>query len=326
MQESAVSWWFSLLCVVAISGCSALIGVSEKQCNTNAECVKADLGDRCVEHICVESSASCRGSECGAADGGTGSEEESSMCKSDDECTKGASPRCMNGGCVSEELAARWLCEQEEAPMESGTVHYSFHVVEFVTRTPPKNITAKACRTNDVGCVDPEGTFMDMDGTGLVQFDLPIGFSGFFEVYSDAVPALSYLTKPVLKDTMDRDLQVPSPSTVQLLAAIEGLVWESTKGMALVEAFDCSGTPAGGVQFTESKGSSTAFYIVDHQPNREATVSVYDMMNDVADGGFINVQPGFVTFTANWGVDGPSLGSFNAHVRAGTVTFIDMYL
>jgi hypothetical protein len=326
MRESAVTW-FGVLCVAALSGCSALIGVSDKQCNTDAECVKSELGDRCVAHVCVESSASCRGSACSAADGGTDAGDmPSGMCMSDDDCTKSGSPRCMNGDCVSDELASRWLCATEEAPLESGSVHYAFHVVEFVTRTAPKNITAKACRTNDVGCTDPEGTFSDTEGTGFVEFDLPIGFSGFFEVYSDATPALAYLTKPVTKDTIDRDLQVPSPSTVQLLAAIEGLVWESTKGMALIEAFDCTGTPAGGVQFTESKGSSTAFYIVDHQPNREAMVSVYDMLNNVADGGFINIQPGFVTFTANWGIDGPTLGSFNAHVRAGTVTFIDMYL
>ena len=318
MQKSAVSWWFGIVCVAALSGCSVLIGVSDKQCNTSAECVQADLGDRCVQHVCVESSAS---SQDAGADG-----EPDGMCLNDGDCGQGGSPRCMNGACVSEELAARWMCGKEDAELASGTVHYAFHVVEFVARTPPKNITAQACRTNDVGCTVPVATFTDTDGTGLVEFDLPIGFAGFFEVNSDATPALSYLTKPVTKDMLDRDLQVPSPSTVQLLAAIEGLVWESTKGMALVEAFDCSGTPAGGVQFTESKASSTPFYIVDHAPNRDATVSVYDMLNNVADGGFINIQPGFVTFTANWGVGGPTLGSFNAHVRAGTVTFIDMYL
>jgi hypothetical protein len=289
--------------------------------------VSSGLGDRCVAHVCVQQEPTCSGKSCGNPDGGTDTDNPSNgMCESDNQCGGDSSPRCMNGACVSEELASRWMCESQEAPELSGTVHYSFHVVEFVSRTAPMNIVATACRENDVGCTAPVGTFTDTKGTGLVEFDLPMGFLGFFEVMSDATPALSYLTKPVMVDTVDRDLQVPSPSTVQLLAAIEGLVWEPTKGMALVEAFDCSGTPAGGVQFTESKGSSTPFYIVDHTPNRDATVSVYDMVNNVADGGFINIQPGFVTFTARWGVDGPMLGSFNAHVRAGTVTYVDMYL
>jgi hypothetical protein len=314
-----------LLYVTSLSGCSALIDVSDTQCNTNAECVSAKLGDRCVEHVCVESRASCSGSSCNKSDGGTDEDPPSGMCAVDDECGK-TNPRCMNGSCVSEEIASRWMCEKQEEPAESGTVHYSFHVVEFISRVAPKNIVAMACKTNDVGCTVPVATFTDTEGTGLVEFDLPIGFLGFFDVKSDASPALSYLTKPVVADTVDRDLQVPAASTVQLLAAIEGFVWEPTKGMALVEAFDCSGTPAGGVQFKESKGTSTPFYIVDHTPNRDASVSVYDMNNNVADGGFINIQPGFVTFTANLGVDGPMLGSFNAHVRAGTVTYIDMYL
>jgi hypothetical protein len=322
MRKSFVSW-LGVLCVGMLSGCSALIGVSDTQCDKSSECVSAGLGDRCVAHVCVETKAN------GGADAGTdaGDDPATAICASDNECGKGGLPRCMNGACVSEELASRWMCTaEEEAPAESGTVHYSFHVVEFVSRQPPMNVRATACRTNDVGCTDPVATFMDTDGAGLVQFDLPVGFLGFFEVMSDASPALSYLTRPVTKDTLDRDLQVPSPSTVQLLAAIEGFVWEPTKGMALVEAFDCSGTPAGGVQFTESRGSSTPFYIVDNTPNRDASVSVYDVDKNVADGGFINVQPGFVTFTAHWGIDGPTLGSFNAHVRAGTVTYIDMYL
>jgi hypothetical protein len=45
----------------------------------------------------------------------------------------------------------------------------------------------------------------------------------------------------------------------------------------------------------------------------------------VANGGFMNVEPGFVTFTARYGVGGPVLGSFNVAVRASTFTFVDMY-
>jgi hypothetical protein len=65
---------------------------------------------------------------------------------------------------------------------------------------------------------------------------------------------------------------------------------------------------------------------VDHLPNKDATISVYDMVNNVADGGFINLEPGFITFSAQLGVSGLALGGFNAHVRANTVTYIDMYL
>jgi hypothetical protein len=298
-----------------------LIDVDEKQCDTNAQCVSAKLGDRCVDHVCVDDHAQ------NDTDAGVdaGDQPNDGVCASDDQCGSGTTPRCMNGTCVTTELAERWMCEEEEAPTQSGTVRYSFKVVEFVTQAAPKNLVVKACKTNDAGCDAPIATFNDTEGTGMVAFDLPMGFLGFFDVRSDAVPALSYLTRAVTKDTVDRDLQVPSPSTVQLLASIEGVAAEPNKGIALLEAFDCTGTPAGGVQFTESKGTARPFYLVNHAPNQDATVSVYDAANNVADGGFLNVQAGFVTFSARWGLDGPQLGSFNAHVRAGTVTFIDMY-
>lgn len=232
----------------------------------------------------------------------------------------------MRGACVSKELAARWLCPpKDEADDESDVIHYSIQVLEFISRKSPGHVSALACRTNDVNCSAPVASFVDEKGDGLVELDLPNGFSGFFEVKSDALTALSYLTKPLTHDLRDRDLQVSAPSTLKLLASIDGTKFDDERGLALVEAFDCSGTPAGGVHFEESKGNSKSFYIVDNTPNSAATVSVYDSVHDVADGGFINLEPGFITFRARWGVDGPLLGEFNAQVRANTFTFVDMY-
>lgn len=231
----------------------------------------------------------------------------------------------MRGACVSEAIAERWLCPAPEAPQASDSIRYSFQVLEFVSRMPPANIVVLACRTQDVNCANPIAQFEDESGEGFVELTLPSGFSGFFEVRSDALTALSYLTKPLTRDLQDRDLQVSSMSTLELLATLDNTVFEPAKGLALVEAFDCTGTPSGGVHFQESKGTSKPFYIVNHIPNSDATVSVYDEVNGVADGGFINLEPGFVTFTARWGVDGPVLGEFNAHVRESTITFVDMY-
>ncbi|HKU43893.1 MAG TPA: hypothetical protein VJR89_37290 [Polyangiales bacterium] len=313
-----------------MAGCSALIGVDDKQCNTNSECVSAKLGDRCVQHVCVESQANNK------PDAGDETPFDGT-CETDKQC--GASeetPRCMNGACVTAELADRWMCEQTEVPMDSGTVKYSFHVVDFLTQMAPKSLTVLACRNNDVTCSSPTGTFSDTEATGLVEFDLPKGFLGFFDVQAEGVdkdgdkvtyvPALSYLTKPVVEDMLDRPLQIPTPDLVTALALVEGVQFEpATKGLAMVEAFDCSGAPAGGVRFTEGKGGATPFYLVNHVPNKNANASVYDPVNKVADGGFLNVTPGFVEFSAYWGLDGPMIGSFNAHVRAGTITYLDMY-
>jgi hypothetical protein len=303
------------------AGCSFLVDASDPQCHSSADCVASRLGNRCVQHVCTGSVASRN-------DATTGQPEKLGACLRDSQCKTDDAPRCMHGSCVSEELAERWLCPESEAAAgesASSLVHYSFQVLEFVSRKSPGHVVALACRTNDVVCADPVDRFEDEKGDGLVELTLPAGFSGFFEVHSDALPALSYLTKPLTHDLRDRDLQVSAQSTLDLLASIDKTVFEPDKGLALVEAFDCSGTPAGGVHFEESKGTSKPFYIVDNTPNSDATVSVYDSIHNVADGGFINVDPGFVTFIARWGVDGPMLGEFNAHVRESTITFVDMY-
>jgi hypothetical protein len=297
-----------------IAGCTAIIDVTGKQCDTSSECVSQKLGDSCVAHLCVESAAM------GGGDAGA-----TGMCIKDDECAA-KTPRCMNGSCVSDEVAARWICAEDPTQYSSTTVKYSFHVLEFVSRKPPKNLTVRACAQNDVGCNPGLAQFEDTSGNGDVELDLPAGFLGYFSVRSsETLDALSYLTVPVREDTHDRDLQVVAPDTLKLLALTSGVEFDATKGLALVEAFDCSKMPAGGVHFTESRGVATPFYIVDRVPSKDATVSSFDMDNNVADGGFVNIPADFITFSAYLGVDGPLLGKVNAHVRANTVTFIDMY-
>ena len=286
---------FSLL-VVALGlsgGCSALIDVEGAQCNADADCTSRKLGDTCVHNVCVinGSGSPDAGSTYGSASG----------CSLDQDCRSASAPRCMRGECVPSNVAEHFLCGTDDSGQLSSSVHYTFQVVEFVTRKPPQDLVVLACRGNDVACADPSARFEDKSGTGLVELDLPFGFMGFFEVKSaNTMPALSYLTRPVLGDKRDRDLQVTAASTVQALAAISGVPFDETKGIAMVEAFDCTKTPAAGVHFAESKGSSTAFYLLNHVPNAEITQSVYDEDNNVADGGFVNVLPGFVTFSARY--------------------------
>jgi len=277
----------------ASGGCSVAIDVDGKQCSADADCTARDLGDMCVHNVCVRS-------QTGGPDAGPDDK------KSD--------------------VPERFQCGADGSGSLSETVHYTFQVVEFVTRKAPEGLVVLACRNNDVVCADPSARYEDTNGTGLVELDLPFGFMGFFEVKSKVtLPALSYLTKPVLEDRRDRDLQVASAKTVEGLAAIANMPFDETKGIVMIEAFDCTRMPAEGVHFTEAKGGSTAFYLVNHVPNAEVTASVYDKDNNVADGGFLNVMPGYVTFSAYYGKDGPLLGEFNAAVRASTVTFIDMY-
>lgn len=231
----------------------------------------------------------------------------------------------MRNACVSQTVADLFLCQQEPPPIDSTPVKYSFQVVEYVKRAPPANISARACWGNDVKCVEPIQPVRISQDNGKVEFELPRGFLGFFEVHSDALPALSYVTKPIQVDTVDRPLQLSSPETFMSLAMADGAEVDESKGVALLEAFDCTGTPVGGVHFEASVGGVRPFYIVNNVPNSDVSVSSLDPVHKVADGGFLNVEPGFVTFTARYGVGGPTLGHFNVAVVRGTFTFVDMY-
>jgi hypothetical protein len=299
-----------------LSACSALIDVSGRQCETDMQCREQQLGDVCVDHVCQSAGQSTNTLEGANRD---------TRCVKESDCS-GETPRCMRNQCVSQAVAEMFLCRAPEAPpVGGGTVKYSFTVVEFVSRLPPANLTARACRGNDVKCVDAIPALKISPEDGTINFVLPLGFLGFFEVQSDALPALSYLTKPILVDTVDRPLQLSSPDTFMGLAMLDGAEIQDGTGVALLEAFDCKGTPVGGVHFEASVTGVRPFYIVNHVPNHAVAVSALDAVNNVADGGFLNVAPGFVTFTARYGVGGPVLGAFNVSVRPGTFTFIDMY-
>ena len=297
---------FSLVCAVALTGCSLLIGVDDKQCDVDADCLTSRLGLVCIEHVCMDTSNPSMGE-----------------CTSDNQCGT-SEPRCFRQNCVSQAVADQWLCPAADMMIKSSTVHYAFHVVDFLSGDPPKNIVVSACRNNDAACIDPVAKYTDGDGSGFAQFDLPSGFLGFFDVRSSALPALLYVTQPIVANTQGRDLPVLTPDALSATAAITGFDYDPAKGVAILEALDCAAKPAGGVQFKESVGTANQFYLIDQVPNREAKTTEYDASNNTADGGFINVQPGFVRFSAYWGVDGIELGSFNAQIRANTITFIDM--
>ena len=297
-----------MACAVALLGCTLLMDLNEQQCERDADCSTGEFSV-CENNVCV-------------------APDESSLpdgtCDVDDDCGASA-PRCMNGVCVSAEIAERWLCSEDTPNLDADMVHYTFHVVEFLSRQPPTDMVVFACRNMDLDCEHPVSTFTDTTGGGFAEFDLPSGFFGFFEVNSsDALPSLLYVTKPIVADAENRAVPVLTLSTVELTAQLAQLEFDPAKGLAILDALDCTGNPAGGVHFTESKGDANAFYIVDQLPTSDASVTVYSPADNTADGGFINLQPTTVLFSAYLGVDGLLLGSFNAQIRPSTITFIDL--
>ena len=314
---------------VALAGCSLWLSTDERQCHEDSDCVKAQLGNVCVQQVCIDNTGDthgeCTSSDCSPSTSNSELGVNKTSCESDSNCG-GKTPRCLNKTCVDDETGNRWLCPPGDQTVKTSTVRYGFHVIDYLSRQPPKGVVAKACRASDVNCVEPVDMYTDMDETGHVLLTLPSGFLGFFEVRSEEMDTLLYVTKPIVKNTLNRDLPVLTPDTVNFTATFLGYDYVMDKGLVFLEALDCSGTPQGGVHFDSADGGDP-FYLVDMQPSKDAKMTVYDAVNNSANGGFVNVLTGFNEFSSSIGSDDAKirLGAFNAQVRPRTVTFIDMY-
>lgn len=272
-----------------------------------------------------ETQPECASSGC---DPSTSSSElmvNTSMCDVDSDCS-GKTPRCLAKACVDRRSADYWLCPANDKTVMTATVRYGFHVVDFLSRAPPKGVRVNACRNMDIGCSQPVATSVDTDGTGEVQVTLPTGFTGYFEVRSEGeMDTLLYVTQPIVKNTRNRDLPVLTPDIVDITATTLGTPYDMEKGIVLMEAIDCSGTPQGGIHFA-TMDDAIPFYLINQLPTKDQMLTVYDPTNNTADGGYINVPAGFATFSAQVGTDEDALqlGMFNAQIRPNTITFIDM--
>jgi hypothetical protein len=319
---------------VLVSGCSFLIDAGRDQCSSNADCSRLELGGTCENGVCVaprapginepdEMKDRCDGGECEPADGGMDAAIVDPGCSVDPDCE--SDERCYKGGCETEAVVERFICDPPVA-MRTATVPFRMAAREFASEQPPKGLKASACNRPDLTCKSPVATFEDATGMGVIEMELPFEFSGFLQVLSsETLPALWYFTRPLIAPRVAKDLAVVAPASLDLLAAITGQTVMASKGLVVLEAFDCTETAVGGIHFEENTETASPFYIVDGLPNTASNITVRDERTNNAPGGFLNATPGFTVFTAHIGVDGPVLGEFNGHVRAGAVTYLDIY-
>jgi hypothetical protein len=317
----------------SLSGCSLLIDVDRDQCRQDTDCAAVGFAATCMQGVCVRQEAApdeCDGGSCEPSvdsavpnDAGGTVAALGAACAEDVRCEDDA--LCFKEQCSVPAQVERFLCEPD-APATVATVRFTMPVRDFVSEEPLPELVVLACLENDVSCNEPIARFDDPDATGDVVLDLPYLFTGYLDVRSPAVlPSLWYFTKPLVKPTDAKVLKAASMQTVQLLAGITSIEVDASKGLVILEAFDCEKNAAGGIHFEESKRAAIPFFIIDGQPNVESTITIRNDLDNQAAGGFINATPGFTIFSARIGIDGPVLGSFNANVRANTVTYLDIH-
>jgi hypothetical protein len=202
------------------------------------------------------------------------------------------------------------------------------HARDYLANKPVSGLVLRACPVADVLCQAPVATVEDGDGSADVTVQLPFGFAGFFDLTAkDTIETLFYFGKPLVS-SVEKTLPLASSTAIDGLAALAvqaNVTIDRSTGIAFAQAFDCNGKAAGGIHF-EASETANSFFVVNGLPNLDAQLTVRDdATNEAGGGGFFNLEPGFLVFTARVGVKGPKLGEYNAQVRSAGITSLEFY-
>lgn len=282
-------WLLSVLCC---AGCEILTDV-DVQCAQSVDCERA-FG---------------AGHECGA-DG---------FCRA----SVAASPVT-----AAAPLPPEWSCLERPAAappdMPRAMVRAVLDVYDYASARGLKGIGMIACMKTDPACANPTVSRVASDESGAMEFSVPYGFDGHFELTGE--PQLPLLLSD-LPWTETRTVAAPmlTPAVLSATAVAGGDRYDEERGFVLLAIHDCDGDPAAGVRVEASAApGNAAFYFDSALPSRDlgsTRVAVLGRHGEArAMAGFINVTPGFPTFSVSLAQDGRSLGVITVQVRPGAMT------
>ena len=228
-------------CLTALAaGCSVLIDVDGKQCETNADCASLAASSGGLE---------CRQNLCLAVEAGQG-----------------------DGGAAGATSSDPLVCETRETSTEP-TVKYSFAPIFAQAPSEPKPFSIKACLQLDLACEAPVFGPLDVNAGEPQDFEVPPGFTGYFEITNpDTLGGLLFMGRPVVQDTVGWNVTMPTPEVVAQLALATGKDVDPELGLILSVARDCDALALAGVTFTSTEEStSLGYYFVNSLPNTALT-------------------------------------------------------
>jgi hypothetical protein len=278
--------FFPLGIAASLASCSVLIDVDGKQCEVDADC--AGLGPEgatCEQSLCVAKT----GGDAGASGvGGAASEDDPLVCK------------------------AREVSD-------SPTVRYTFAPIFANAPKEPQPFTVKACGQLDLECDNPLVGPIDVNAGEPEDFVLPTSFAGFFEISNpDTLPALLFLARPVVQDTVGWNVTVPDQATVLQLGLATGEKVDPELGIVLSVARDCTAAPLPGVTFENSEGG-LRFYIINNLPNTSITET-----GPQGAAGFVNI-PIKTTILTGTHTSGAKLGPVSVRVKPGYISLAEIF-
>jgi hypothetical protein len=247
------------------------------------------------------------------------------QCKKTSDCTSRggafADAVCVNSVC---QVDPAWACLGMSRPASTQSPPYQVTVTtrDLVTQMAFPNARIKLCRKLDVDCAMPVASAVS-DANGSATFSVAMAdFAGYLLVEADgAVPTLYFFNPAIDRDQALPPVSLPSPTAYAGLLLQLGQQQSPGHGNIVISSEDCTGAPAGGVQYATPNGDSmtASFYSVGvgGLPTTSATAT------DAAGGygGLINVPAGAATVTGTLENPHADLGTISLLVRDGAITY-----
>ncbi len=247
------------------------------------------------------------------------------QCSTDRDCTKRggafASSVCQDSVCVSDPT---WECVPRGVPEQSSDQAAStirLPLIDVLDLTPFPDVVATVCNKIDTECENPVGAPVTSDADGVLELELPTGFSGYLSLSHESIgPSLYFFNPPVRGDMTAPPVRLASLETAQSLVGLVGGEFDPTRAFIVVTAEDCVGAPAEGVSFSgfPRDDATVPFYSKGHLPTLETTET-----DESGYGGLIGARPGSSTVTMTH----PSLGvvgEFTMLTKSSTISYARM--
>jgi hypothetical protein len=232
------------------------------------------------------------------------------------------------GGATRSPLPPRWECLEDQSKVveldSQRKVPVALDIYDYATSAPVAGISVRACAQTDALCEEPIVADLETKADGSVEFDLPYGFDGHFELTGSPMLPLLFTDLPITEQ-LSLDVPMIKPQTLTANAELGGDRYDPRRGFVLLSMFDCYGKPAAGVRL-DAPGdlNNRPFYIDGALPTRDLQSTVINQLGQppepVAMAGFINVTPGFATFRATLEGSGHHVGYLTLQARAGAMT------
>jgi hypothetical protein len=260
-----------------------------------------------------------------------------------------ASPSDLMVSSTSDQAPGRWACLGTEWPPPSEPlprVTYATKVEDWVSASPPKDLTVCMCSYQDIpettpglrcsAPLPPTGCIMPNDTTPNVNVAVTLPSREVFTIEfltPNTIPVAMSFNHMLTQDTMGVPaIRLLSFEVMQYIAQSFALIVNPILGSVLLRVYDCNGEPAPDVHFTLDDGANSSDLLSYAFRGGSPTYLRPSVTDATGQFGFQNVSPGAVMVRAFLAdateslEDDREIGSVTFMVLAGWINIVDMRL